>query len=297
MVRISVPASSANMGAGFDCMGIALTIRNVVEMELWDRIEITNKMGLEVECDESNLIYQCAKRVFDIVGKPLSGLKISEESNIPMTRGLGSSSACTVAGVAGANCLLGSPLSEDDMINLAATIEGHPDNTTPAIRGGFVAALLENGKVWQVRVPISHRLRFCAFIPEFELKTEKARAVLPREIPFSDAVFNLSRAALFAGSLVAGELHNIGVAVQDRLHQPYRFGLIPDGERVIEEIGKTGALGAYISGAGPSIVALVDRVDFEFERRAIERFSERLPNWKPVMLDCDETGVTVENIT
>ena len=154
MIQISVPATSANMGSGFDCMGIALSIRNVVDMELNDGIEITNKYGYDIPSDETNLIYRCAKQVFDICGRALPGLKIIEECNIPMTRGLGSSSACTVAGLLGANELLGRPLKEEDLINLAAIIEGHPDNSTPAIRGGFVAAMLENGKVWQVRVPI-----------------------------------------------------------------------------------------------------------------------------------------------
>jgi homoserine kinase len=284
------------MGAGFDCMGIALTMRNTVEMELSDTVDIVNELGYDVSCDETNLIYKCAKRVFDIVGKPLPGLKITERSVIPMTRGLGSSSACTVAGVVGANELLGKPLDTGEIIDLAACIEGHPDNTTPAIRGGFVAALLQEGKVWQVRVPISHKLRFCAFIPDFELKTEKARGVLPQTVPFGDAVFNLSRAALFAGSLVAGDLHNMIVATEDCLHQPYRFDLIEDGKKVIEQAKSIGALGAYISGAGPTIMAIVDREDTGFEIRAKVRFSEMLPKWKPVMLDCDETGVTVERV-
>ena len=299
MIRISVPATSANLGSGFDCMGIALSIRNVVDMELSDRIDITNKYGLDVASDEKNLIYRCAKQVFDIVGKPLPGLKIVEECNIPMTRGLGSSSACTVAGLFGANKLLGRPLDEEALINLAAVIEGHPDNSTPAIRGGFVAAMLENGKVWQVRVPISMRLKFCAFIPKttgFALnsdKTEKARAALPTNVPMRDAVFNLSRAALLAGSLVAGELHNIVVATDDRLHQPYRFDGIPQGREVVEEAKRLGALGAFISGAGPTILAVVDIVDLGFEKRAVSRFAEAFPEWDVRMLECDEDGVRV----
>ena len=294
MVRVKVPATSANMGSGFDCMGIALSIRNVVEMDFSDRIDITNKSGLDLPADETNLIYRCAKHVFDIAGVPMPGLKIVEECNIPMTRGLGSSSACTVAGIVGANALLGEPLDEEAIINLAAIIEGHPDNSTPAIRGGFVAAMLENGRVWQVRVPISGRLRFCAFIPDFELRTEKARAALPKEVTMRDAVFNLSRAALLAGSLVAGELHNIGVATEDRLHQPYRFDMIPGGREVAARARELGALGSFISGAGPTIMAVVDRASLDYEKRVREHFAEEFPNWTVRMLDCDETGVTVE---
>ncbi|MDL2273653.1 homoserine kinase [Oscillospiraceae bacterium OttesenSCG-928-G22] len=296
MIRISVPATSANMGPGFDTMGIALSIRNVVEMDFCDRLEITNKYGLDVHNDERNLIYRCAKQFFDILGKPLPGLRIIEECNIPMTRGLGSSSACTVAGLLGANELLGKPLSQQDLINLAAVIEGHPDNSTPAIRGGFVAALLENGKVWQVRVPISERLKFCVFVPKFTLKTEKARGVLPTLVPHKDAVFTLARAALLAGSLVTGELENIGVATDDLLHQPYRFDLIPQGREVVAEAKRLGALGSYISGSGPTIIAIVDSVDLGYHDRALARFSEVLPEWRPIMLTCDEVGATVEHV-
>lgn len=213
-----------------------------------------------------------------------------------MARGLGSSSACTVAGLLGANEMLGNPLSQQDLINLAATIEGHPDNSTPAIRGGFVAALLENGKVWQVRVPISGRLCFCVCVPDFELKTEKARAVLPDTVPRKDAIFNLSRAALLAGSLVAGDLHNLGVATDDRLHQPYRYHLIPEAEEVMRALRDLGALGAYISGAGPSIIAIVDSVDLTFPERVTAHFAANFPHWSPRMLHCDETGATAERV-
>lgn len=297
MIRIKIPATSANMGSGFDSIGIALSLHNVVHIEESDILDISCITGHKISTDERNLIYRCIKQVYDIFGKKLNGVKIVEQCNIPMTRGLGSSSACVVAGILGANELLGKPLAQQDIINLAASIEGHPDNSTPAIRGGFVAALLENGKVWQVRVPISGRLNFCVFVPEFKLETEKAREVLPTEIPFKDAVFNLSRAALLAGSLVAGELQNIGVATDDRLHQQYRYDLIPDGREIVNAAREMGALGAYISGAGPSIVAIVDSVDVGFFSRTNTYFSEKFPQWSPIMLSCDEVGATVEHVS
>ena len=231
MIKVKVPATSANMGSGFDSIGIALTLANEIGMEESDRLEIKSLNGDDIPTDESNLIYQCAKKVYDICGKTLKGMKIVERCNIPQTRGLGSSSACTVAGLLGANELLGKPMSEQNIIDLAASIEGHPDNSTPAILGGFVVALQEYGKVWHVRVPIYGRLDFVAFIPNFELKTSTAR---PKTIAHHDAVFNLSRAALLAGSLVTGDLQNIGVAVGDKLHQPYRYELIPNGREIAE---------------------------------------------------------------
>ena len=145
MVRVTVPATSANMGSGYDSIGIALELYNVIDLAENDHIDISDKNGQYVPQDESNLIYQCAKRVYDECGKPLSGLTIVEDCAIPQTRGLGSSSACTVAGIMGANMLLGEPLDRNAVIDLAATIEGHPDNSTPAILGGFCVALLENG--------------------------------------------------------------------------------------------------------------------------------------------------------
>lgn len=293
MITVRVPATSANMGPGFDSIGIALNLYNTFYMEESDSIEISATHGEHVPSDENNLIYQCAKRVYDICGKPMSGLKLIEDCDIPQTRGLGSSSACTVAGLIGANALLGNPLHQENIIDLAAAIEGHPDNSTPAILGGFCTSLLEYGKVWSVRVPIADKLDFVAFIPNFELSTEKARQAIPRTIPHKDAVFNLSRAALLTGSLVTGDLHNLMVAAGDCLHQPYRFGLIPDGEEVVKSAKGLGALGAFLSGAGPTIIAMVDKEDKTYYSRACMYFAERFPNWKPVLLSCDEVGALV----
>lgn len=296
MIKVTVPATSANMGSGYDSIGIALDLYNVISMEEADGVEISDVSGAEIPTDETNLIYQCAKKVYDICGKPLRGLKVVEDCAIPQTRGLGSSSACTVAGILGANALLGGPLGQQNVIDLAASIEGHPDNSTPAILGGFCVALLEYGKVWSVRVPMNGKVDFITFIPDFELSTEKARGVLPEKVAHHDAVFNLSRAALLAGSLTTGKLENISVAVGDCLHQPYRFGLIPDGREVVHAARAMGALGAFISGAGPSIIAVVDAQDKTYLSRAEMYCAQNFPHWKPICLHCDETGARVEQV-
>lgn len=296
MIKVTVPATSANMGSGYDSIGIALDLYNIITFEESDRIDISDVSGAAIPTDETNLIYQCAKKVYDICGKALSGLKITEDCAIPQTRGLGSSSACTVAGILGANALLGSPLDQQSMIDLAASIEGHPDNSTPAILGGFCVALLEYGKVWSVRVPMNGKIDFITFIPAFELSTEKARGVLPQQIAHHDAVFNLARAALLAGSLTTGKLENIGVAVGDCLHQPYRFDLIPDGRDIVHAAKGLGALGAYISGAGPSIIAVVDANDKTYLSRAQIYCQKHFPAWKPIRLQCDEVGARVETV-
>ena len=274
-VTVKVPATSANMGSGYDSIGIALDLYNVITMEESDHIDISDVRDDNIPKDENNLIYQCAKKVYDICGKPLTGLKIVEDCAIPQTRGLGSSSACTVAGILGANALLGDPLSQENIIDLAASIEGHPDNSTPAILGGFCVALLEYGKVWSVRVPMNGTVDFITFIPDFELSTEKARA------------------ALLAGSLTTGKLENVGVAVGDCLHQPYRFDLIPGGRDVVHAAKCMGALGAFISGAGPSIIAVVDSADKTYLSRAQMYCEQNFPHWTPIRLTCDEVGATV----
>lgn len=293
MITVTVPATSANMGPGFDSIGIALNLYNRFSMEECDHIDISSTGGESIPNDETNLVYQCAKRVYEICGKPMSGLRLIEDCSIPQTRGLGSSSACTVAGLLGANALLGNPLHQENIIDLAAAIEGHPDNSTPAILGGFCTSLLEYGKVWSVRVPIADKVDFVAFIPNFELSTETARGALPATIPHHDAVFNLARAALLTGSLVTGDLHNLQVAVGDCLHQPYRFSLIPGGEEVVRSAKGLGALGAFLSGAGPTIIAMVDKEDKTYYSRACMYFAGRFPDWTPVLLTCDEVGATI----
>lgn len=258
MFKIQIPATSANLGAGFDALGLALTFYNYVEMEESDKIDIASSDGLDIPTDEKNLIYISAKDLFNVCGKKLKGLKLRQTNSIPMARGLGSSSACIIAGLVGANKMLGDPLTKDDLVDLSAQIEGHPDNTAPALLGGIVTAVFDGRKVHWVKQEVFTKLKFVAIIPDFELKTEQARACLPKEIAHKDAVYNLSRAALFSASLLTGKFENLKTAVDDRLHQPYRMELIPHCKDVFDIAYTHGAYGAYISGAGPTIMAIVD---------------------------------------
>lgn len=258
MIKIQIPATSANLGAGFDALGLALTYYNYVEMEESDRVDIKSADSIEVPEDESNLIYISAKDLFNVCGKSVKGLKIRQTNNIPMARGLGSSSACIIAGITGANRLLGDPLTTDDLVDLAAQIEGHPDNTAPALLGGIVTAVFDGRKVHWVKQEVYTKLKFVTIIPDFELKTEKARACLPSEVSHRDAVYNLSRAALFSASLLTGKFENLRTAVHDKLHQPYRMPLIPNAREVFDIAYNHGAYAAYISGAGPTIIAIAD---------------------------------------
>lgn len=291
MIKLRIPATSANLGAGFDALGLAMTYYNYVNMEESDTIDITSLDGLKVPTDKSNLIYESASHLFEICGKTLSGLKIEQTSNIPMARGLGSSSACIVAGLAGANNILKNPLSADELVDLAAQIEGHPDNTAPALLGGIVTAVFDGRKVHWVKQEVNTRLKFVAIIPDFELKTEKARACLPKEISHKDAVYNLSRAALFSASLLTGKFENLRTACHDRLHQPYRMELIPNCRRVFDIAYNHGAYAAYISGAGPTVMAVVDEENEFFTGKV--KFSletEGLNGWDVKLFHIDNEG-------
>lgn len=194
MLKLRIPATSANIGPGFDSIGLAVGLYNYVTLEEYDGLAIESLDGKEIPTDETNLVYTTAKRLYELCGVPFRGLKIGQINNIPLTRGLGSSSACVIAGLKGANRLMGNPVSDDELLNLAAGIEGHPDNSTPALTGGLVTAVFDGKKVWYVKQEIKNDLRFVAIIPDFELSTAKARGVLPDTVPRRDGVFNLSRA-------------------------------------------------------------------------------------------------------
>ncbi len=294
MIRMRIPATSANMGAGFDSMGIAVSMYNYVNMAPHDGVMIKTLDDVAVPTDKSNLIYKTAKYLFDLHGKPLPGLYIEQKNSIPMARGLGSSSACIVAGLLGANHLMGDPLAQDELIDIAAAMEGHPDNSTPALLGGQVTAVLDNKKVWYVKQNIGQDLRFVAIIPDFELKTSHARQALPQEISHKQGVFNLSRAALMAASLAGGNYKNLRVATQDKLHQPYRLSLINGGTAVLESCYVLGAYGAYISGAGSTLMAIVDSANTDFEGRLRDVLdSYGFEQWGLYTLCADNEGTTL----
>ncbi|WP_312643047.1 homoserine kinase [Hydrogenoanaerobacterium sp.] len=294
MIKVQIPATSANIGAGFDSLGLAVSMYNYVNLEEHDRVEIVAQDGVKIPTDESNLVYKCVKYIYDLCDKPLQGVRIEQVNNIPMARGLGSSSACIVGGLVGANAMLGNPLRTSDLVNIAATMEGHPDNSTPALLGGLVTAVLENGKVYYVKQEIAEDLRFVTIIPDFELKTKFAREALPKEIPHKDGVFNLSRAALMSVSLYSRNYQNLRIAADDRLHQPYRLSLINGAHDVLEMSYKHGAYASYISGAGSTLMSIISSGNFEFEG-IVREFLEQngFTGWKVNVLSIDNVGARI----
>lgn len=295
MVKVKIPATSANLGSGFDALGLSLTLYNYLEVEEYDRLEIICTDAVQIPKNEQNLVYKTVKYLYDVCGRRFSGLRITQTNNIPLARGLGSSSACIVGGLLAANHLMGCPLFDDELLGFAATLEGHPDNAAPALLGGLVTAVIEDGKVYHVKQAIKDDLMFAAFIPDFELKTSKARGVIPQEVSHRDAVFNLSRAALMSVSLYSGDYQNLRAACRDRLHQQYRLPLIPGAQEIFEMSYSFGAYAAFISGAGPTVMAIVNTDLFDFEGKAAAWLREKgMSGWTLRMLSIDNRGAAVK---
>lgn len=285
---IRTPASSANLGPGFDSLGIALGLYNEVEVE--ERSE-----GLSFgPCDlfpknEDNLFVQAYTLAMKRMGLPRKGLWVSEHPAIPLSRGLGSSAAAIVAGVLAANVLHDSPLTKEEMLAVAAELERHPDNVAPALLGGFRASMMVGDKVVSAALPCEN-LHFTAVVPPFPVPTVKARALLPKEVPFKDAVFNLSRIALLTRGFETGDIPLIRLAIRDKLHQDYRRGQIPGCDKV-EKIAEDLGVGFCFSGAGPSLLLISD--DPGTPDQVAERLVGDLAEWKVLPLRRDVYGATV----
>lgn len=294
MIKIRIPASTANLGSGFDSLGIALNLYNYIEIGPSLGCEISSADGTEIPTGEDNLVYLSAKKVFEKSGLPFRGLKIIEENHIPFARGLGSSSACIAGGIFGANELLGRPFAKNELLDIAAEIEGHPDNVSPAILGGFTVNATDGKNVRFVKSEVPENLVFAAFVPPFELKTADARAAMPKEVSVKDSVFNLSRSALFTASLISGKFENLKAACDDKLHQPSRLPLISGGKTIIEKSYENGALAAFISGAGSTMMAIFDCGKEKAEENAKKILSSgEFDGWKYFILNADNSGTTV----
>lgn len=259
--RVRVPASTANLGPGFDVLGLALKLHNVIEVEEAQegfelRVKGEGKEALENQ-GPRNLACRAAQAAFEHLGYRPKGFRFRLENRIPLKRGLGSSGTAVLGGIAGAAKIAGAELSPEEILNLAVKFEGHPDNVTPSLIGGFTASALVEGKVLYARLPFPETLKAVAVIPNLEIPTKRAREALPEQVPLKDAVFNLSRLALMMAGLLTDRLDLLAEGTKDRLHQPYRAALLPGMLEVMEEGLKAGALACFLSGAGSTIMAFV----------------------------------------
>lgn len=266
-VRVRVPASSANLGPGFDSLGLALNIHNFVEVgpsaQEYDIVSAEGE-GASVLAGEgaavaSNIALQAAHEALRELGAPPLALHLHLENHIPLARGLGSSSAARVGALVAANawaknCGWGE-LTPDALLNLATRLEGHPDNVAAALSGGLTASATGENGAFALRVPIEQFPQFLIFVPDSELETRAARAVLPDVVGREVATFNIARTALLLACLTSGDWTFLREALRDKLHQEHRAALMPGFDGVMRAATQAGALGATLSGAGPTILA------------------------------------------
>src|SRR4051794_12343542 len=258
---VRVPASSANLGPGFDALGLALSVYLTCRFRPAPELRI-HVSGRDAECiatDESNLIWQTALRVAADVRSQLPAIELAIENDIPLGKGLGSSAAALTAGVVIADHLLGLGWKPLRILDEAARIEGHPDNVAACVLGSVVASAIDEGGATRVvRLELSDRFNVAVVVPDFELPTSRARAVLPETYSKADAIYNIQRSALLVAALVTGSANAFPTALGDALHQPYRACLVPGLEEIIR-LRAPGLLGCSLSGAGPSILIFFER--------------------------------------
>jgi homoserine kinase len=257
---IRAPASSANLGPGFDSLGLSLPLFTTLRVTPQAMTEVV-PLGPELEgtpADTTNYVYRAMKLAAKRAGRELPPARIEITTEVPLARGLGSSAAALIAGIVAGNELLGRPLDESAVLDVAAREEGHPDNVAPALFGGIVVATLDRLGTHYVRLDPPAHLGVTVLIPDFELSTSKARAVLPKEYSRADAVHALSHAALLAAALAQGRLDLLRHAMQDYIHQIWRAPLVPGLSDILEEAHRYGALGAALSGAGPTVLCFHD---------------------------------------
>ena len=289
-VTIRVPATTANLGPGFDAFGCALSHYTDVTFEETDS-------GLEITgCDEEftgpdNMAYTSYCAVLASLSEEVRGVKIHIESQIPVCRGLGSSAALLVAGAMGANVLRGNKLSTQGLLNITNAMEGHPDNLAPAFFGGLTASMVDNGLPVTVNFPLHPEWEFLALIPDFDLPTHKARALLPEQVSRADAIYNISHGAMVLKALELGDEQLLRNAMQDRLHQKYRKALIQDYE-AIESLVRTTGAAFCLSGAGPTLLCITQDEKLE-EKLAKKLDSITEANWQMLPLRVEFQGAHI----
>ena len=303
-VSVKVPATCANLGPGFDCMGIALPVYNTVTIEetvlpgtgveinvIADSDAIDPMSLSHIPLDENSIIYKAVELLYNSIGQTPSELKITIHSSIPVTRGLGSSSSVIVGALLAANELLGRPADEAALLSIATEIEGHPDNVAPAILGGLIIAAQEDdGSITYRKLEWPEEWAITVCVPDFELATEIARSVLPKEVPMKDAIFNAQRLAMLMYAVNTKDSELMKTALKDRLHQPYRMKLIPGLDKIMDNLKHIeDVLGCVISGAGSTILVISKKNDLDKIRNIVKE------TWANQNIKCDIKTLPVEN--
>jgi len=303
-ISVKVPATTANLGPGFDCLGMALPVYNTItieetvlpgtgiEINVMNDNEAADELLMEhIPMDENSIIYKAVELLYNSIGQTPSELKITVQSQIPIARGLGSSASVIVGGLLAANELLGRPADEVALLSIATEVEGHPDNVTPAIVGGLVlSSQEEDGSVLYRKLNCPEEWNITVCVPDYELSTEISRSVLPKEVPMEDAVFNAKRLGMFIQAVNTKDAELMKLALQDKLHQPYRMKLVPGLDKIIENLKhEENVLGCVLSGAGPSIIVISQKNNLDKIKSIIK------DTWEDMNVKVNIMTLPVEN--
>ncbi|MHA8111226.1 homoserine kinase [Lactobacillaceae bacterium Melli_B4] len=292
MIKVIVPATSANLAVGFDCIGLA------VDMQSTFTFEVNNHQHLSIDgCptefqNESNLVYQAFKKLCEQIDQTVPDIHITIQSDVPVSRGLGSSATCIVGGLAGANQWFNAPLSNHQLLEIATEMEGHPDNVAPAILGGLCMAFVDsNQEVQVIKYPVSNQLEFLAIIPDFKVSTADARSVLPKQMSYADVTHQVSHSLLMTSALSTGNLDQLHEAMDDRMHEPFRAQLIEPFNQVKALCERLNAV-LYISGSGSTLMAITD--NDQNRNQLMKKLHQQFPKWRIQPVQVDPDGVKVD---
>lgn len=266
LISVKAPATTANMGPGYDCLGLALDVWNTLEVELLSGgepvVEIIGEGAGELETGRDNLVYKAMEFLFRDAGEDMPIVRINCDNRIPLARGMGSSAAAIAGGLVAANALCSQEYGANDLLEMAATIEGHPDNVAAAVLGGMQLVItdqaIEGNRLYTVPVNVPSELNAVIFVPQVRISTEDARRVLPEDVPIADAVHNMGRVGLLVAAMATNHPEYLTVATQDRLHQPYRQPLFPAMKVIFQAALDAGAMGVFLSGSGSTVLALTN---------------------------------------
>ena len=264
LVRVKAPATTANMGPGYDCLGMALDVWNTIEIEVLDSgepvVEVTGEGAGELGTGRDNLVYRSMEFLFQDAEQEMPLVRIRCDNAIPLARGMGSSAAAIAGGLVAANAICSQDYTPHDLLEMAATIEGHPDNVAAAVLGGMQLVISdkteEGSRLYTVPINVPPELHAVVFVPQVRIATEDARAVLPEKVTVADAVHNMGRVGLLVASMATNHPEYLAIATQDLLHQPYRQPLFPAMKVIFKAALDAGALGVFLSGSGSTVLAL-----------------------------------------
>ncbi len=299
-VRVLIPASTANLGPGFDCLGLALALYNTVEFTRLDpgsglEIEIEGEGAEQLPADGSNLIALAADSVWEAAGHGPVGLRIRANNGIPLGSGLGSSAAAVVGGLVAANALLENPLTRSDLLRRAHKLEGHPDNAAAALFGGLTLVSAAGDELMHASLEVPP-MKVAIALPEIRLSTIEAREALPTTVPLADAVFNIGRSLFVARALQTGDYDLLAFAMTDKLHQPYRRKLIPGFDSAVQAAREAGAAAVALSGAGPGLAAFAPDKHWEIANAMKAAFESSGLRCKTFVLPVDGQGVQISAV-